>query len=93
MFGFQPDLRLVLDLEQGNPKKSYGDWAHRFAKAIREHLGHYPVFYSYGPYIDGMELARWLGMLPPMDSAGERAMISAFNLATKARRAMRERFG
>jgi len=44
-------------------------------------------------YIDGMELARSLGMLPPMDSAGERAMISAFNLATKARRAMRERFG
>jgi steroid delta-isomerase-like uncharacterized protein len=44
-------------------------------------------------YVDGMELARSLGMMPPMDSGPERAMIAAFNVATKARRALRERLG
>ena len=44
-------------------------------------------------YADGMEIARAMGMMPPLESAGERAMIQAFNLATKARRALRERFG
>jgi ketosteroid isomerase-like protein len=44
-------------------------------------------------YLDGMELARTLGMMPPSGSGGERAMLAAFNLATKARQTVRERFG
>jgi ketosteroid isomerase-like protein len=43
-------------------------------------------------YQDGMELARALGMMPPQDSAAEKAMISAFNGATKLRTVVRERF-
>jgi steroid delta-isomerase-like uncharacterized protein len=42
---------------------------------------------------DGIELARALGMMPPQDSAAERAMIAAFNGATKLRTAIRDRFG
>jgi predicted ester cyclase len=42
---------------------------------------------------DGLELARGLGLMPPQDSATERAMIGAFNLATKVRQAARDRFG
>ena len=44
-------------------------------------------------YQDGMALARSLGMLPPLGSAAEKAMLAAFNLATKARQTMRDRFG
>jgi steroid delta-isomerase-like uncharacterized protein len=44
-------------------------------------------------YQDGLELARSLGMMPPQDSAAERAMIGAFNGATKLRQAVRDRFG
>ena len=36
-------------------------------------------------YYDGMDFARQLGMLPPRDSAGEKAMIGAFNAVTKVR--------
>jgi ketosteroid isomerase-like protein len=43
-------------------------------------------------YQDGLELARVLGMMPPQDSAAERAMIGAFNAATKVRQAVRDRF-
>jgi ketosteroid isomerase-like protein len=43
-------------------------------------------------YQDGIELARGLGMMPPQDSAAERAMIAAFNAATKVRQAVRSRF-
>ena len=43
-------------------------------------------------YLDGMELAQSLGMLPAPGSAAEKAMISAFNLANKARQTLRERF-
>lgn len=43
-------------------------------------------------YIDGMELAQSLGMLPAAGSSAEKAMISAFNLANKARQTLRERF-
>ena len=43
-------------------------------------------------YLDGMELARSLGMLPAAGSGAEKAMISAFNLANKARQTLRERF-
>ena len=39
-------------------------------------------------YQDGMELGRAIGLMPPMDSVGERGMKQAFNLATKARRAI-----
>jgi steroid delta-isomerase-like uncharacterized protein len=42
---------------------------------------------------DGLELARALGMMPPQDSPAERAMIGAFNAATKVRAAVRDRFG
>jgi steroid delta-isomerase-like uncharacterized protein len=41
---------------------------------------------------DGIELARALGMMPPQDSPAEKAMIAAFNGATKLRTAVRERF-
>ena len=44
-------------------------------------------------YQDGFELARSIGLLPALDSPGERAMKQAFNRATKARRALEERFG
>src|SRR4051812_50064023 len=37
-------------------------------------------------YYDGAEFARQLGMLPPRDSAADRAMLAAFNGATKLRR-------
>jgi steroid delta-isomerase-like uncharacterized protein len=42
---------------------------------------------------DGLELARSLGMFPPQESPAERAMIGAFNTATKVRAAVRDRFG
>jgi steroid delta-isomerase-like uncharacterized protein len=44
-------------------------------------------------YQDGMELARTFGMMPPLDSPAERALKQAFNVATKARKALKERFG
>jgi steroid delta-isomerase-like uncharacterized protein len=44
-------------------------------------------------YQDGLELARSLGMMPPQDSPAEKAMIGAFNAATKVRAAVRDRFG
>jgi steroid delta-isomerase-like uncharacterized protein len=44
-------------------------------------------------YQDGVELLRAFGMMPPLDSPAERAMKQAFNVATRARRALRERFG
>jgi steroid delta-isomerase-like uncharacterized protein len=43
-------------------------------------------------YQDGIELARALGMMPPQDSPAEKAMIAAFNGATKLRTAVRDRF-
>jgi predicted ester cyclase len=44
-------------------------------------------------FYDGAEFARQIGMLPPRDSSGERAMKQAFNAATKLRSAVRERMG
>ena len=44
-------------------------------------------------YQDGIELARTLGMMPPAESPAEKAMIAAFNTATKVRTAVRDRFG
>jgi steroid delta-isomerase-like uncharacterized protein len=41
---------------------------------------------------DGIELARAIGMMPPQDSPAEKAMIAAFNGATKLRTAVRDRF-
>src|SRR4051812_43179460 len=43
-------------------------------------------------YQDGLEMARRLGMMPPQDSPAEKAMIAAFNTATKVRLAVRDRF-
>jgi steroid delta-isomerase-like uncharacterized protein len=44
-------------------------------------------------YQDGMEMARAIGMMPPLDSVGERTMKQAFNVATRARRALQDRLG
>ena len=44
-------------------------------------------------YYDGMAFARQVGMMPPMDSGAERAMKSAFNAITKARRMISDRTG
>lgn len=44
-------------------------------------------------YQDGMEMARAIGMMPPMDSPPERIMKQAFNVATKVRRAVQDRLG
>jgi steroid delta-isomerase-like uncharacterized protein len=44
-------------------------------------------------YQDGIELARGLGMMPPQDSPAEKAMVAAFNAATKVKQAVRDRFG
>jgi lysozyme len=57
----RPDFRLVLDFEQGHAKTTYGDWAHRFSKAVHDRLGYYPVFYSYAPYIQEMKLTKPIG--------------------------------
>ena len=37
-------------------------------------------------YYDAAEYARQIGMLPPVDSAADRAMLAAFNGVTKLRR-------
>jgi steroid delta-isomerase-like uncharacterized protein len=44
-------------------------------------------------YYDGASFARQIGLLPRADSAADKAMISAFNAATRARRRIRERRG
>ncbi len=44
-------------------------------------------------YYDGLAFARQIGMLPAADSAGDRAMMGAFNAATKARQVVRSRIG
>jgi ketosteroid isomerase-like protein len=44
-------------------------------------------------YQDGIEMLRSFGMMPPLDSPAERAMKQAFNVTTRARKALRERFG
>ena len=40
-------------------------------------------------YYDGAEFAREIGMLPKRDSAADRAVLGAFNAATKAKRRFR----
>jgi steroid delta-isomerase-like uncharacterized protein len=42
-------------------------------------------------FFDGAAFARGIGMLPAQDSGAERAMKSAFNAATKVRKALAER--
>jgi steroid delta-isomerase-like uncharacterized protein len=42
-------------------------------------------------YYDGMAFARQIGMMPAQDSGAEKAMKSAFNAVTKARRAIADR--
>jgi steroid delta-isomerase-like uncharacterized protein len=44
-------------------------------------------------YYDGAAFARQVGMLPAQDSGAERAMKTAFNSITKARRAIAQRGG
>ena len=39
-------------------------------------------------YSDGMSFARQIGLMPPLDSSAEQAMKSAFNAATRVRRAV-----
>lgn len=43
-------------------------------------------------YYDGATFARQVGLLPPQESGAERAMLGAFNAATRVRAAVRERF-
>lgn len=59
--GPKPDLRLVLDFEQGRAQSSYADWAHRFSQGVHQKLGYFPIFYSYGPYIQDMRPAKPIG--------------------------------
>jgi steroid delta-isomerase-like uncharacterized protein len=40
-------------------------------------------------YYDGADFARQLGMLPPQDSAADRAMLAAFNGLTKLKRRLK----
>jgi steroid delta-isomerase-like uncharacterized protein len=42
-------------------------------------------------YYDGVEFARQIGMLPPRDSAADRAMLAAFNGATKLKQLLARR--
>jgi steroid delta-isomerase-like uncharacterized protein len=44
-------------------------------------------------YYDGAAFARAEGLMPPKDSGAEKAMLGAFNAATKARRAIADRLG
>jgi steroid delta-isomerase-like uncharacterized protein len=44
-------------------------------------------------YYDNMAYARQVGLMPPMDSGAERAMKSAFNAMTRARRLIADRTG
>ena len=44
-------------------------------------------------YYDGAEFARQVGLLPPRDSAADRAITKAFNVATKARAKLGDRLG
>jgi hypothetical protein len=44
-------------------------------------------------YYDGAAFARAVGLLPPQESGAERAMLGAFNGATKLRAMLRERLG
>src|SRR5215207_698221 len=42
-------------------------------------------------YYDGMAFARQIGLMPAQDSGAERAMMGAFNAATRVRRAVADR--
>ena len=44
-------------------------------------------------YYDGAAFARGVGMLPPLDSGAEKAMVTAFNAATRVRRSIARRRG
>jgi steroid delta-isomerase-like uncharacterized protein len=44
-------------------------------------------------YYDGMAFARQVGMMPAMDSGGERAIKNAFNAVTRLRRAVNDKMG
>lgn len=43
-------------------------------------------------YQDGLSFVRGIGLIPPQDSAAEKAMFAAFNVSTKLRQSLRERF-
>jgi steroid delta-isomerase-like uncharacterized protein len=44
-------------------------------------------------YFDGAEFARQVGLLPPRDSVGDRAITTAFNAVTRARAFLKEQRG
>jgi steroid delta-isomerase-like uncharacterized protein len=50
-------------------------------------VGHNTIYY------DGAEFARQVGLLPPRDSVGDRAITTAFNAVTRARALLKEQFG
>lgn len=43
-------------------------------------------------YVDGLLLARCLGLMPPQDSMAEKALVGAYNAANRLRETLRERF-
>ena len=50
-------------------------------------IGHNTIYY------DGAEFARQIGLLPPRDSAGDRAVTAAFNGVTRLRGLIKEQIG
>jgi GH25 family lysozyme M1 (1,4-beta-N-acetylmuramidase) len=57
------DLRPALDLEHGRPSATVGRWAVEFQNRMRSHIGMMPVFYSFGSYVEDLELDSPIGPL------------------------------
>lgn len=58
------DLRPVLDFETWDNKLTPAEheaWARTFNQTVRKHLGIIPIFYSYGPFIDRLQLKKPVG--------------------------------
>jgi lysozyme len=55
------DFKPVLDFELGSPQQSDELWIHRFNATVKNHLGVYPIFYSYSSFIEGLDLAKPVG--------------------------------
>jgi GH25 family lysozyme M1 (1,4-beta-N-acetylmuramidase) len=55
------DLLPALDLEEAPPSSALFQWAVTFNATVHEHVGRFPIFYSYPAYIEGMKLPRPVG--------------------------------
>lgn len=55
------DLRPVLDLELGHPSAWLGRWARAWCNVIENAIGVAPILYSYGSFVEGLELDRPIG--------------------------------